>query len=107
MSIFLLCLSLAPADDYVAADSNRWIFTDLLEQASSNVSASSSAAEGAKAKAKAKTKSKEKAGPKLPGSEAPGLCQRVPGVGRGVMMGVYVQDLMRLDGGGSPGSSML
>lgn len=27
------------------------------------------------------------------------LCERVPGVGRGVMMGVYVQDLMRLDGG--------
>lgn len=62
------------------------------------MSASSSATGGIKAKEKSKFK--EKAGPELPGLEAPGLCQRVPGVGRGVMMGVYVQDLMRLDGGG-------
>lgn len=31
--------------------------------------------------------------------ELPGIGPRVPGFGRGVMMGVYVQELMRLSGG--------
>lgn len=43
-----------------------------------------------------KTKQNTEAGG---GAGTPGLCPRVPGVGRGVMMGVYVQDLMRLDEG--------
>jgi len=87
----------------------RFSLSYFLHQAaaSTQASVSTSAAEVGKAKAKAKaktkaktkTKSKEKAGPALEGSEAPGLCERVPGVGRGVMMGVYVQDLMRLDKG--------
>lgn len=52
----------------------------------------------AKSKASASAKQKLKA---EVGSSAGtnGSCPRVPGVGRGVMMGVYVQDLMRLDGG--------
>lgn len=49
-----------------------------------------------KASSSVKTKQNTEAGS---GARTPGLCPRVPGVGRGVMMGVYVQDLMRLDEG--------
>lgn len=47
-------------------------------------------AAGVKSKAKEET---------AVGAGTIGLCARDPGLGRGVMMGVYVQDLMRLDNG--------
>ncbi|CBJ27378.1 oxidoreductase [Ectocarpus siliculosus] len=55
---------------------------------------------GKQAKSKASASAKQKLEAEVGSGEGTnGSCPRVPGVGRGVMMGVYVQDLMRLDGG--------
>ncbi|CAM9295019.1 unnamed protein product [Ectocarpus fasciculatus] len=72
--------------------------TKRSTEAAVAAAAASSAGKQAKSKTSASAKQKLKAEVGS-GEETIGLCPRVPGVGRGVMMGVYVQDLMRLDGG--------